>query len=241
LVAKLQHRALTRARRLFGAAEPRSDQDELARTLERVLPLTMVPPETLIHLAGVVRSALADGIPGDFVECGVWRGGAAFLMADLVRSAGVRDRKVWLMDSFEGLPPVEDIDGPAALEYTRNTDSSWYYENCRASIDDVRQSANALGLSSYTRMVKGWFEETLPATRDEIGAIAVLRLDCDWYASVRCCLEALYDQVAPGGYIIMDDYYTWDGCAVAVHEFLGTRRLAHRIRTGPNLAFFRKS
>lgn len=204
---------------------------DLVPTLEKVRPFTMVPTESLVDLARQVRAVVTSDIPGDFVECGVWRGGASFLMADLLRQAGVRGRKVWLCDSFEGLPPPEEIDGPAAMKYVQNTDSPFYFDNCSASVEEVQGTATGLGLTSYTEFVKGWFEQTLPANRDRIGPIAILRIDADWYSSVRCCLENLYDQVVEGGFIILDDYYGYDGCAVAVHEFLGKRKLAHRIES----------
>jgi len=204
---------------------------DFAATLEKVRPFTMVPTEALVDLARQVQAVLTCGIPGDFVECGVWRGGAAFLMADLLRQAGVRDRKVWLFDSFEGLPPPEEIDGPAATEYVKNTDGPWYFDNCRVSLEEVQRTARGLGLASYTELVKGWFNQTLPAYRQRIGPIAILRIDCDWYASVRCCLDNLFDQVVDGGFVIFDDYYTFEGCAIAVHEFLGERRLSHRLES----------
>jgi hypothetical protein len=206
-----------------------TETTDLVTTLEKVRPFTMVPAESLIDLAHQVRAVLAYDIPGDFVECGVWRGGASFLMADLLRQTGTRDRKVWLFDSFEGLPPPEEIDGPAAVEYTRNTDEPFYFDNCSASLEEVRRSATKLGLTFHTEFVKGWFDQTLPANRDHIGPIAILRIDADWYSSVRCCLENLYDQVVDGGLIVLDDYYAYDGCAIAVHEFLGKHKLAHRI------------
>jgi O-methyltransferase len=200
-------------------------------TLDKVRPFTQVPVESLADLAHLVREVLAHDIPGDFVECGVWRGGASFLMADLLRQAGVRDRKVWLFDSFEGLPAPEEVDGPAAMAYAKNTDSHLYLDNCRVSLEEVQRSATELGLASYTEFIKGWFDQTLPANRGRIGPIAILRIDCDWYSSVRCCLENLYDQVVEGGFVVFDDYYIFDGCAIAVHEFLGKRRLAHRIES----------
>ncbi len=205
------------------------ETQHLLPTLEKVRPFTMVSMESLVDLARQVRAVVTSGIPGDFVECGVWRGGASFLMADLLRQAGVRDRKVWLFDSFEGLPPPEEIDGTAAMAYAKNTDSPEYFDNCRVSLEEVQRSATELGLTSYTEFIKGWFDQTLPATRDRIGPIALLRIDADWYSSVRCCLENLYDRVAEGGFVILDDYYAFDGCAAAVHEFFGKRKLAHRI------------
>jgi hypothetical protein len=212
-----------------GGLEAWAERNGLAPLLEKVGPLTMVPEAPLLDLACLVRAVLAEGIPGDFVECGAWRGGASFLMADLLRQAGVTDRKVWLFDSFEGLPAPERIDGPAALEYAKNTDSPEYYDNCRASLEDVQRDAEALGLAPYVRCVKGWFDWTLPAHRERVGPIAILRIDGNWHSSVRCCLDNLYDQVVDDGFVLFHTYYTYDGCAVAVHEFLGERRLAHRI------------
>jgi hypothetical protein len=205
------------------------EKRDLASSLDRVRPFTMVPMESLIDLARLARTVLMYDFPGDFVECGVWRGGASFLMADVLRQEGVHDRKVWLFDSFEGLPLPQQIDGPEALAYVRNTKDPWYHDNCRATLENVQQSATELGLSSYTQMIKGWFDQSLPVHRQHIGPIALLRIDGDWYSSVRCCLDHLYDQVVDGGFVVLDDYYAYDGCAIAVHEFLGERQVAHRI------------
>src|SRR5207249_9633924 len=104
----------------------------------------------------------------------------------------------------------------------------------------VQRSAKLLGLESRTELVKGWFDTTLPHVRDRTGTIALLRIDCDWHASVRTCLDNLYDQVADGGFVIFDDYFSYDGCAVAVHEFLGERRSSNRLHTEGGVAYFRK-
>jgi hypothetical protein len=213
--------------------------------LDRVRPLTMFPRECLVDLAWQVRACLEENIGGAFVECGVWRGGTSFLMAHLLREAGASNRKVWLFDSFEGILPPEDIDGPAAFKWAEDTNSPFYYDNFRVSVEDVQRSAQELGLSANTEFIKGWFDQTIPTNRSRIGPIAILRIDCNWHAGVRCCLEELYDQVVDGGFVSLD-YYNWDGCAVATHEFLGSRRLSHRIETvcGPGgvglCAVFRK-
>jgi hypothetical protein len=218
-----------------------TEHRELDPMLARVRPYTMVSDDSLILLARLVRGVLGADVPGDFVECGVWRGGAAFLIADLLRRAGVRDRKVWLFDSFEGLPPPSEVDGEAALTYPTDKDNPWYFDNCRASLEEVNRAADRLGLSPFIECVKGWFDQTLPASRQRVGPIALLRIDCDWHASVRCCLNQLYDQVADGGVVVVDDYYHWVGCAIAVHEFLGERRLPNRLETDePNCVWIRK-
>jgi hypothetical protein len=205
----------------------------LAPTLDLVRPFVMPPVsvDALVDLANLVQLVLEQNIPGDFVECGVWRGGGGFLMADLLRQSGVVDRRVWLCDSFQGMPAVDAIDGPAAIAEASDPEGPLSVDNSRVAMKDVRETAVQLGLASYIEFVPGWFHETLHAKRDIIGPIAILRLDCDWYASVRACLDNLYDQVVDGGFVVLDDYFAYDGCAVAVHEFLGSRRLAHRIES----------
>ena len=204
--------------------------------LQQIRPHTMVCEGSLRDLADQVRAVLAYDIPGAFVECGAWRGGTGFLMAGLLRAQAAKDRKVWLFDSFEGSQPPQEVDGAAALAWATNKEGVHYHDNMRVGVEQVRQTAKDLGLDARLQIVKGWFDATLPAHRQRIGPIALLRIDCDWYASVRCCLETLYDQVVPGGIVVFDDYYTFDGCAAAVHEFLGTKSLSHRlepIEAGP--------
>jgi len=193
---------------------------------------------------GTVRAVdevIARGIPGAFVECGVWRGGMSFLMAKRARQRGEK-KTVWMFDSFEGLPPPEAIDGNAAIEWTKNVDSPLYYDNCTASIEEVRASAVALGLGDQVEIVKGWFDETIPQVKDDIGEIAVLRIDGDWYRSVKTCLEELGPRVVPGGIVILDDYDTWEGCALAVHEYLAEGVFPYHIsmRFGPSFEVFVK-
>src|SRR6266568_5337091 len=204
---------------------------DLPPILRKVGAFTMVPHASLVDLARQVRVVLEQNIPGALVECGAWRGGASFLMAQILKLAGARDRKVWLLDSFEGIQAPQEIDGPAAQAWAKNKDGAMYFDNLRSPLEEVRQAARNLELLEYTEFVPGWFDKTLPANRDRIGPVAILRIDADWYASVKCCLDELFDQVVEGGFIIFDDYYTWDGCAAAVHEFLGQRRLSHRIES----------
>jgi O-methyltransferase len=219
--------------------------ENINRILNRVRPYTMVPDESLIDLAWSVVGILATGVPGDFVECGVWRGGASFLVAELLLQAGVQDRKIWLFDSFEGMPLPEEIDGTAATEWAEKASRENFnaelpvralqndvaQDKYSGSLSNVKLAAEKLGLSSNMEFVKGWFNQTLSENAKRVGPISLLRIDCDWHASVVDCLENLYDQVSEAGTIIFDDYYTYDGCAVAVHEFLGGRGLAHQIES----------
>lgn len=198
----------------------------------------MVPRHNLVSLVESIDAVTAAGVPGSFVECGVWKGGAAVLGALRFRDRGSL-RPVWMFDSFEGLPPPTPVDGPAAAAWARDVEGPSYHDNCSADEAQVRRTVARYGLDAH--VVKGWFDQTLPAERERIGSIALLRIDGDWYDSVRCCLDALYDNVSPGGWVVFDDYFDWDGCAIAVHEFLAERKLPHRIRTAGTTAYFVKS
>ena len=174
---------------------------------------------TMIHEAKYVNNLELcfefKAIPGCVIECGVWRGG---MSAGMVQVLGP-DRRYFLFDSFEGLPPAdEDVDGTAAIVWQSKTDSPTYYNNCGAPEEEATAAMKLSGATSYS-LVKGWFNETIPRFTPP-SEIAVLRLDGDWYESTRVCLEKLYPHVAPGGIVIIDDYYNWDGCARAVNEFL---------------------
>ncbi len=174
---------------------------------------------TMVHEAVYVNNlelcAKFGATPGCVAECGVWRGGMSAGMAEVLGP----QRQYFLFDSFEGLPPArEDLDGAAATAWQSNTKSPTYYNNCAAAQEEAAAAMKLSGATSFS-LIKGWFNETTPHFAPPC-EIAVLRLDGDWYDSTRVCLENLYPHVAPGGIVIVDDYYNWDGCARAVHEFL---------------------
>ena len=175
-----------------------------------------------IFAANLALCAAKAPTSGCIVECGVWRGGMSAGMADMLPG-----RLHYLFDSFEGLPPAQPIDGQAALAWQRNISSPTYYENCRAELS-YAQKAMAMSAAGRFKLIEGWFADTLPVFVPE-EPIAVLRLDGDWYDSTMQCLTALYPHVIPGGLIIIDDYYAWDGCSRALHDYLSTGKLADRI------------
>ena len=162
-------------------------------------------------------------INGCVVECGVWRGGMSAGMAEILGP----DREYYLFDSFEGLPPAQEADGIAAKNWQEDTQSLTYYDNCRASIEFAEQAMKLSRVPNY-HIIKGWFEDTLPEFIPPC-QIAVLRLDGDWYESTMVALENLYKYLAPGALVIIDDYYAWDGCSRAVHDFLSQNKSATRI------------
>ena len=159
---------------------------------------------------------------GCIVEAGVWRGGMSAGMADMVPG-----RVHYLFDSFEGLPPAKDIDGEAALNWQRNVSGPLYYNNCRAEIYFAKQ-AMAMASAKEVHIIQGWFNETVLSFVPQ-EPIAILRLDGDWYESTMQCLIGLYPHVMQGGLVILDDYYLWDGCARALHDYLATHKCADRI------------
>ena len=131
-----------------------------------------------------------------------------------------------LFDSFEGLPPAKEIDGVAALTWQHDTQSDNYHSNCSADESFVIE-AMRLASHPHYRLYKGWFEDTLSGYPKH--SIGILRLDGDWYDSTLACLKALFPLVENGGIIILDDYYTWDGCARAVHDYLSQVKSTSRI------------
>jgi hypothetical protein len=145
------------------------------------------------------------GVPGAVVDCGVWNGGSTALL-----SAGAPGREVWAFDSFEGLPPPGPLDGEESTEWSGKL---------QGSEARVREAVARHGRASRLVVRKGWFEDTLPEAVDQIGPIAVLHCDGDWYASVRLTLEAFYPKVSSGGYIVIDDYGHWPGASRAADEF----------------------
>jgi O-methyltransferase len=174
---------------------------------------TMIGKVRLDCIQDCVGTALADGVPGDLLEAGVWRGGAAIFMRALLFAFGDRDRAVWVADSFEGLPPPDE----ANFSQDVTNDLSGYKE-LAVSIDEVKANFERYGmLDDRVRFLKGWFKDTLAVA--PIDSLAVVRLDGDYYESTIQGLEALYDKVSPNGFVIIDDYFTFEQCRQAVDDF----------------------
>lgn len=207
------------------------------RVIQEVGPHTMVPPDSLALTIKSVVEAVEAGRPGDIVECGTWKGGSSFamLLAQRYRFGKIL-KPVWMLDSFQGLPKAEDRDGPAAIAYQSNTNAPTYYDNCTADLEETRAAAAAFGFApDEAIIVPGWFDDTIPQRIHEIGKarISVLRIDCDWYRPVRFVLERFEPLVSEQGIIIIDDYFPWDGCTRAVHDYLSGNDLPYRIRSLP--------
>jgi O-methyltransferase len=181
----------------------------------------MIPQSIYCENLGLVDEV--KGLPGAIVECGTWKGG---MIAGIALIVG--DEKEYLLfDSFEGLPPAKEINCDRAIEWQADTNSPGYYDNCTASEESAHRDMKFSGVSNVS-IVKGWFNETLPSASIADG-IAVLRMDADWYDSTMEILNSLFHQVNTCGIIIIDDYYVWDGCSKAVHDFLSQLNRAERI------------
>jgi hypothetical protein len=190
---------------------------------DRVKPRTMTSPERLYAMIEAVRYVTRRGIPGDIVECGVWRGGSMMAAALTLKMLGSSERNLYLFDTFEGMPKPTDPDvrfnGESASpkfeeERTDNESSDW----CRATLKDVRSGMESTEYPlSQTHFIKGMVERTIPHAAPKV--ISLLRLDTDFYESTRHELEHLYPRIAHGGVLILDDYGHWCGAKQAVDEY----------------------
>jgi O-methyltransferase len=191
---------------------------------------TMIPSRTFVENLAIMNVALANVSlkDGAVVECGTWKGGMA---AAMIETGGPK-RRYYFFDSFEGLPRANEIDGCKARRWQADTSSPAYFDNCRASLEDFQRTLEMTRCKpDGIEVHKGFFENTVSAF--DCPPVAVLRLDADWYESTMICLEKFWDHVMPGGLILIDDYYDWEGCAKAVHAFLATRQAPERIYQGP--------
>ena len=197
-------------------------EPEVKTIVRTVRPRTMTAHEKLNALVTATGYVIDQGIPGDFVECGVWRGGSMQAVALALLGRGVSDRDLRLFDTFAGMPePTEEdraLDGTPAAELLAESPRDakiWAV----ASLDDVREGMAETGYpAERVHYSVGKVEDTLPAQAPE--RIALLRLDTDWYESTRHELEQLYPRLSPGGVLILDDYSTWLGARKAVDEFI---------------------
>lgn len=192
---------------------------------EKYRSFSMITSE--VYIDNLLLCEGINNLEGCIVECGVWRGG---MIAGIYEYL-TKKRSCFLFDSFEGLPEVKEKDGEAAKIWQKTNDGVGL-DNCKAEIS-FAEKAMELSKSKTHTIIKGWFDTTLPNT--EISEpIAILRLDGDWYDSTIICLENLYPLVAENGIIIIDDYYAWDGCSRAVHDYLSKNNLPLRISESRN-------
>ncbi|MFA5139947.1 MAG: TylF/MycF/NovP-related O-methyltransferase [Elusimicrobiota bacterium] len=217
-------------------------EDEATEYIRLVKRNTMLSKRRLVTLYQQAVYCEEFEIPGSFVECGVWKGGAMGIMALANLRKGRTRRRLHLFDAFQDIcEPDAAVDGNRAVQEVGRVASRarrdqgklepvvGFYdefggpgtleENRRLLEQEIRYPADHIFYHV------GWFQHTIPAERDGIGPIAILRLDGDWYASTKVCLENLCDKVVPGGVVIIDDYGTYDGCKRAVDEYLREKKV----------------
>ena len=213
---------------------------------------TMIGLKRLENIQMLVQQILADGIEGDVIEAGVWRGGAAIFMRGVLKAYDVRDRNVWVADSFNGFPPAESVSEQSYQSVALRTAVEALDHNPKAfanyreqlmngtSYDEVRNNFEKYNLfDEQVRFLPGWFRDTLPAA--PIKKLALLRVDCDLYDSTMDVLQSLYPKLSPGGFTIIDDYYAFEECQKAVNDYVCSVNAEVTVqRTEDDLVFWRK-
>lgn len=184
---------------------------------------TMIGVKRLANVRFLAENIVKNRIAGDFMETGVWRGGACIMMRAVMAAYAVKNRRVWLADSFEGLPV------PSPELYPADAGEKFHeYKELSVSVEEVKNNFKKYNLlDDRVVFLKGWFKDTLPSA--PIEKLALLRLDGDLYESTIIPLEALYDKVSSGGYVIVDDYHVVNGCKQAIHDFCESRNIKPEI------------
>ena len=186
---------------------------------------TMIGHKRLDNIHDLLDIIVRDRVPGDLIETGVWRGGATVFMRGYLAARGITDRRVWVADSFAGLP-VPSTQQDQGLDFSAAVYPILAIS--RAAVEDLFRRYELL--DDQVEFLEGWFKDTLPTA--PIGKLALLRLDGDLYESTRDALTHLYHKLSPGGFVIVDDYHDFQACRQAVDEFranVGDRAELQRI------------
>lgn len=191
--------------------------------------LSMVNPQNLFSTLLSCRHVHLNSIPGDFVECGVWKGGNSILAKNYFQTYG-ESRNVWLYDTFTGMTKPTDVDISSIGEdansiyslYEKFDSNGW----CHSPLTEVQNNFTAYNLSnSNVKFIVGDILQTTKINQNLPESISILRLDTDWYESTKCELEIFYPKLSIGGILIIDDYGHWSGAKKAVDEYF----LKHKI------------
>jgi O-methyltransferase len=193
-------------------------------TLGPAMAHTMVGVDRLKNVCDLAQAALDENVPGDFIETGVWRGGCCIVMRGVLAANGVSTRKVYVADSFEGVPPPNPELYPADRGSRLHT-----HAELSVPLDVVKDNFERYGLlDDQVVFVKGFFSDTLPAL--QCGSFALIRLDGDLYESTVVALQHLYPKLSPGGFVIIDDFGILPECRQAVLDYRGQHNIEAPIR-----------
>lgn len=210
------------------AKVPKDLDDDCVQIFRAVEPFTMVGPERTFAMLKAIEYIVKAGVPGDFVECGVWRGGSAMAMAKALLDLGDVSRTLYLYDTFTGMIAPTEVDvsiqgKPAKVEFDRTKTSDDASTWCYSSLDEVTRNLLSTGYpEDRLRFVQGKVEDTIPNQVPE--HIALLRLDTDWYESTKHEMVHLFPRLVPGGVIVIDDYGFWQGARKAIDEYIAETR-----------------
>ncbi len=206
--------------RYFGLPEP----------FRTVRPHSLLSHINLFFLQELSQRLERENVPGDFVECGVYRGGSAGVLGyEVMRSKF--QRKLWLYDSFAGMPEAMEKDD----DYSKSLRGSYV-----GSEKQARRIMRRLNVpEKQYAIVVGLFEDTFPDTEEH--KIALLHIDCDFYNPVKLSLETFYEWLEPGGYVVLNDYGSFQGCRIATDEFLtGLTSQVHLLQIDKDAYYFQK-
>jgi glycosyltransferase involved in cell wall biosynthesis/SAM-dependent methyltransferase len=194
----------------------KEDEKEFVAFYNAVRPFTRLNIKRAKSLYDLAMRACQENIPGNFVECGVAAGGSTMLLALVVQKHSRIPRKVFAFDTFTGMPDPEDVDTAKGVPAD---ETGWGAGTCAAPEDFVIAQCKRIGVDHIVQTRKGLFEDTLPTHRGEIGEIALLHMDADWYSSTMTILDNLFDQLHDNALIQIDDYGAWDGCKKAILDY----------------------
>lgn len=191
---------------------------------------TMVPEARLYSIFQLAKAICDQNIPGNFVECGVARGGTTLMLGLIIKKYSKQERHHFGFDTFEGMPDPSVHDTQNGVQAN---ETGWGSGTCSGNMETINQVATQLGVENLITLVPGYFEDTLAPWHNKVGKIAFLHLDADWYTSTMTILDTYYESVIPGGYLQFDDYGCWDGCKKAVDEFQLSYNLSFELNSIP--------
>jgi len=202
--------------------------NEFQQLFSAVRPYTMLSEARLFSLYSRAKQICLDDIPGNFVECGTWKGGSAALLAFVSKHYSLRPRLLYAFDTFAGMPEPRDMDKHQGIPAN---DTGLGVGTLKAPIlEGLAQICQALDVREIVVPVQGLFAQTLPQYQSQISNIALLHADGDWYESTMDILNNLFEQVVNDGVIQIDDYGFWEGCRQAIHEFESSQGLSFGLR-----------
>jgi len=179
---------------------------------------SMVGLRQFDHMEHCIHQVVQNNVPGDLLEAGVWRGGMCIFMRGALKALGETGRRVWVVDSFEGLPPLD----------TAVDKHPWKAGDMAVPLEKVKRNfARYDLLDDNVQFLKGFFCDTLPGP---VGPLAILRVDADLYTSTTDVLQALYSRLSPGGFAIFDDYQNLPDCRRAIDEFRANHHITEPIQ-----------